>query len=139
MADDAAGRRTHEGCSLAAEVSLARSRPGAGPDPAGERGSVTAEFAAALPAVLVCLALCVGAIQTGAQQARLLDHAAASARLIGRGDVAPAPPEGASRRVGSGDGVLCVTVTAPSRAGGLGALGLTVSARSCVLDDREEG
>ncbi len=111
---------------------------GVGPDSAGERGSVTAEFAAALPAVLVCLALCVGAIQAGAQQARLLDHAAAAARLLGRGDVAPPPPEGASRRVGSGDGLLCVTVTAPSRAGSLGALGLTVSARSCVLDDTEE-
>ena len=105
----------------------------------GDRGSVTAEFAAALPAVLLCLALCVGAIQAGAQQARLLDHAAAAARLIARGDAAPRPPDGATRRIGSDDGLLCVTVTAPSRAGGLGALGLTVSARSCVLDDSEGG
>ena len=111
---------------------------GAGLDcgrPRCERGSVTAEFAAVLPAVLLCLALCVGAIQAAAQQARLLDHAAAAARLLGRGDAAPRPPEGAARRVGSVDGLLCVTVTAPSAAGGLGALGLTVSARSCVLDD----
>ncbi|MEY9951266.1 hypothetical protein [Leifsonia sp. EB34] len=106
-------------------------------DPHGERGSVTAEFAAALPAVLVCLALCVGAIQAGAQQARLLGNAAASARLIARGDAAPAPPDGATRRVASADGLLCVTVTAPSRAGALGALGLIVTARSCVLDDTE--
>ncbi|QNE37612.1 hypothetical protein F1C12_08520 [Leifsonia shinshuensis] len=101
----------------------------------GERGSVTAEFAAVLPAVLLCLALCVGAIQAAAQQARLLDHAAAAARLLGRGDAAPRPPEGAARQVGSAGGLLCVTVTAPSAAGGLGALGLTVSARSCALDD----
>lgn len=139
MADDAAGRRTREFCSRAAVVGMARSQLGDRLASAGERGSVTAEFAAALPAVLVCMALCVGAVQAAAQQARLLDHAAAAARLIGRGDAAPPPPEGASRRVGSGDGLLCVTVTAPSRAGGLGALGLTVSARSCVLDDTEEG
>lgn len=101
----------------------------------GDRGSVTAEFAAALPAVMLCLALCVGAIQAAAQQARLLDHAAAAARLLGRGDPAPQPPTGAARRVGSADGLLCVTVTAPSAVGGIGALGLTVSARSCVLDD----
>lgn len=101
----------------------------------GERGSVTAEFAAVLPAVLLCLALCVGAIQAAAQQARLLDHAATAARLLGRGDAAPRPPGGAARQVGSVDGLLCVTVTAPSAAGGLGALGLTVSARSCALDD----
>lgn len=122
----------------AAADSTAAGQPGEGLDRscAGlcalrtDRGSVTAEFAAALPAVLVCLALCVGAVQAGAQQARLLDHAGAAARLIGRGDAAPPPPEGASRRVGSDDGLLCVTVTAPSRAGALGAVGLTVSARS---------
>ena len=100
-----------------------------------ERGSVTAEFATALPAVLLCLALCVGAVQAAAQQARLLDHAAAAARLIGRGDAAPAPPAGATREVGSDNGMVCVSVAAPSAAAGLGSLGLTVSARSCVLDD----
>ena len=103
-----------------------------------ERGSVTAEFAAALPAVLLCLALCVGAIQATAQQARLLDHAATAARLIGRGDTAPRAPDGATRRVGSNDGLVCVTVTAPSGSAGLGVLGFTVSARSCVLDDTED-
>jgi hypothetical protein len=103
-----------------------------------ERGSVTAEFAAALPAVLLCLALCIGAIQATGQQARLLDHAATAARLIGRGDAAPRAPDGATRRVGVDDGLVCVTVTAPSGGAGLGALGLTASARSCVLDDTED-
>lgn len=101
----------------------------------GERGSVTAEFATALPAVLLCLALCVGAVQAAAQQARLLGQAASAARVIGRGDPAPAPPAGATRTVGTDDGLVCVTVSAPRGAAGLGALGLTVSARSCVLDD----
>lgn len=98
---------------------------------------MTAEFATALPAVLLCLALCVGAVQAAAQQARLLDHAASAARLIGRGDPAPAPPAGASRAVGSEGGLVCVTISEPSGSGGLGALGVTVSARSCVLDDVE--
>jgi hypothetical protein len=100
-----------------------------------ERGSVTAEFATALPAVLLCLALCVGAVQAAGQQARLLDHAATAARLIGRGDPLPEPPRGATRTVGSEGALVCVTVSAPSDAVGLGALGVTVSARSCVLDD----
>ncbi|WP_241704706.1 TadE family type IV pilus minor pilin [Leifsonia shinshuensis] len=100
---------------------------------------MTAEFATALPAVLLCLALCVSAVQAGAQQARLLDHAASAARLIGRGDAAPAPPDGATRAVGIDGGMVCVTLSAPSRSAGLGTLGLTVSARSCVLDDVGEG
>lgn len=104
-----------------------------------ERGSVTAEFATALPAVLLCLALCVSAVQAIAQQARLLDHAASAARLIGRGDAASAPPAGATRAVGADGGLVCVTVSAPSRSAGLGALGVTVSARSCVLDDAGQG
>lgn len=100
-----------------------------------ERGSVTAEFATALPAVLLCLALCVGAVQAAGQQARLRDHAAAAARLIGRGDPPPEPPRGATRTIGSEGLLVCVTVSAPSSAVGLAAVGATVSARSCVLDD----
>lgn len=106
---------------------------------AGERGSVTAEFATALPAVLLCLALCVGAVQATAQQSRLLDHAAVSARLIGRGDQPPVSPAGATRSVDHDSGMVCVSVSAPSVAGGLGALGVAVSARSCALDDVEHG
>ncbi len=111
----------------------------ASPGSAGERGSVTAEFATALPAVLLCLAMCVGAVQAAAQQARLLDHAASAARLIGRGEPAPELPPGATRVVGSDGGLVCVTLSAPSGGAGLGALGVTVAARSCVLDDVEPG
>lgn len=121
------------------EAAASRRRRQSGQQSAGERGSVTAEFATALPAVLLCLALCVCAVQAAAQQARLLDHAASAARLIGRGDAAPAPPAGATRSVGADGGLVCVTVSAPSRSAGLGALGITVSARSCVLDDVGQG
>ncbi|WP_295122692.1 hypothetical protein [uncultured Leifsonia sp.] len=109
----------------------------AAPGDVHERGSVAAEFATALPAVLLCLAVCVGAVQAAAQQARLLDHAATAARLIGRGEVAPEPPSGATRTVGSDAGLVCVTLSQQSNAAGLGALGVVVSARSCVLDDVE--
>lgn len=110
----------------------------AAPASAGERGSVTAEFATALPAVLMCLALCVGAVQAAAQQARLLDNAASAARLIGRGDPPPSPPAGATRAVASDGALVCVTLSASSGAG-LGALGVTVTARSCALDEIEQG
>jgi hypothetical protein len=105
---------------------------------AGERGSITAEFATALPAVMLCLALCLGAVQAAAQQSRLLDHAASAARLIGRGDPPPASSPGATRSVGHESGMVCVTVSAPSGVGGLGALGMAASARSCVLDEGEQ-
>lgn len=101
----------------------------------GERGSVTAEFAATLPAVLLCLALCVGAVQAAGLQARMLEHAASAARLLARGDAPPQVPGGATRRVATEAGLLCVSVDAPAAAGAIGALGMTVTARSCVVAD----
>ena len=47
---------------------------------------MTAEFAAALPAVLVVLAFCLGAVQVMGQQVRMSDAAADVARLLARGD-----------------------------------------------------
>ncbi|MDQ1576828.1 MAG: hypothetical protein QOH55_1978, partial [Microbacteriaceae bacterium] len=42
----------------------------------GARGSVTAEFAAVVPAVLLVLAACLGGIQVVGQQVRMTDAAA---------------------------------------------------------------
>jgi Flp pilus assembly protein TadG len=103
-----------------------------------ERGSVTAEFAAALPAVLLCLAFCIGAVQAAAQQARLLGHAASAARLLARGDAPPAAPSGTTRSVATEAGLLCVSMSAPSETAGMGVLGMTVSARACVLAEQEQ-
>lgn len=100
-----------------------------------DRGSVTAEFAAALPAVIVCLALCFGAVQAAAQQVRLVGEASTAARLLGRGDRPPAPASGASQQVQKEEGTVCVTMTAPSNAIGLGSLGMTATARECALDE----
>ncbi len=51
-----------------------------------EHGAVTAEFAVVLPGVTLVLALCLGAVATGAAQVRLEDAARAAARAAARGD-----------------------------------------------------
>ncbi|MEU1970900.1 TadE family type IV pilus minor pilin [Microbacterium sp. NPDC019599] len=101
----------------------------------GDRGSVVAEFAVALPAVLLVLLLGMGALAAGATHVRLQDAAADAARVVGRGE----PAEAASRVVSAavsgaaavvdrpGD-LVCVTATAPA-----GIASLTLSARSCAL------
>lgn len=52
----------------------------------GDRGSVTAEFAVALPAVMLVLVLGVSALSAAGRQVRLQDAAADAARLVGRGE-----------------------------------------------------
>lgn len=94
-------------------------------------GSVTAEFAVALPAVAVVLAACLLGLQVAGTQLRLQDAAALAARALARGD----PPgsavglvAGAALSEGRDGALVCATLTAPS------ALGLTVSATGCSLD-----
>lgn len=66
----------------------ARGRPGGG---GGQcRGAVTAEFAVALPAVLLLLALLLAGSAAGATQLRLEEAARAGARALARGDDAAA-------------------------------------------------
>jgi hypothetical protein len=105
-----------------------------------QSGSVTAEFAAGLPAVVVVLALCLGGIQTVGQQVRLLDASADAARLIARGDDAAAARDRVSRAVGavvfgtSWDGDFrCVHLEAAPAFPPARVLGVPVSATSCAL------
>ena len=108
--------------------------------PHRDRGSVTAEFAAALPAVLVVLACCLGAVQVVGQQVRMTDAAADVARLLARGDNA-APASGLLTAVGPGTVVTperqgefyCARLSAPSAFAPFAAAGLTLGARSCAL------
>jgi hypothetical protein len=102
-----------------------------------ERGTVTAEFAVALPAVLVVLAACLGALRVGAEQVRTVDAAAVAARSAARGDD-PAVSARLARSAGadqvatnrSADGLVCVVARRATP-----VLGLTVplAARSCAL------
>lgn len=106
----------------------------------GEEGSVAAEFAVTLPALLLVLALGIGALAAGGQSVRLQDAAADAARLIARAD-----DEGRARAVADAAGaaafsvshegdLVCVTVASPVRLGVVPTGGFEISARSCALD-----
>ena len=62
---------------------LAPSTPHKSP---AEEGVITAEFAVALPAVTVVLALCLGAASTGVAQLKVEESARTAARAAARGD-----------------------------------------------------
>lgn len=99
-------------------------------------GSVTAEFAIALPAIVLVLASCVGALQLAAAQVRLQDAAALAARAAARGDdpgPAAAPAPGARLSVWRDGALVCAAARTTARwAPGLPPLEL--SAQSCALD-----
>ncbi len=106
-----------------------------------DRGSVTAEFAVTLPAVLLVLALAVSGIQAGAQQVRLQDAAADAARTLARGDtagstaaIARARVPGSSLSSSTRGDLLCATLSARLR-GPAGIAGLETSATGCALTD----
>lgn len=101
----------------------------------GDRGSAAAEFAVAVPAVLIVLTLGIGALATASAQVRLQDAAADAARLVARGEdfaralgiLSHAVP-GASGTVGEEGDLVCVTASAPAP-----LLPVPLSARSCAL------
>jgi Flp pilus assembly protein TadG len=88
-------------------------RPGAGPvrlhgyclsgrqGPANARGAVTAEFAVALPAVVLLLALLLAGAAAGATQLRLEQAAFAGARALARGESQAAAQATVSRLAGA--------------------------------------
>lgn len=106
-----------------------------------ERGSAVAEFAVALPAVLLVLATVLGGIQLGTLQLRLQDAAADAARSLGRGEAAPIV---ASRIAGQtpsarwsvtrADGLVCAHLLATAIPPA-GLLGIVAAATSCALDE----
>lgn len=114
-------------------------RSGAGRAGVGERGSVAAELALGLPAVVLALLLGAGALGAASRQVALQDASADAARLLGRDEGADA----AQRVVGaavpgarisssrSGD-LVCVTATFEASIGSLVRLPLRAS--SCALD-----
>lgn len=104
-----------------------------------EGGSVAAELAVALPAVVLTLALGVGALGAAARQVALQDAAADAARVLGRGEsddaaariVREAVP-GAGLSASRGDDLVCVMTKVDAEIGGL--IRLSLRARSCALD-----
>lgn len=106
---------------------------------AEERGSVAAELALALPAVVLALLLGAGALGAASRQVALQDASADAARLLGRGEgvgaaqhvVHTAVPGAAMSSSLSGD-LVCVTASAEMAVGAL--VRVPLSAHSCALD-----
>lgn len=71
-----------------------------------DAGTVTAELAVVLPAVLVVLAACLGALRVGVEQARLDAAAGVASRSAARGD-----GDRAAVRLGEAAGARSVSVT----------------------------
>jgi hypothetical protein len=104
-----------------------------------QAGTVTAEFAIVLPAVLFVVAVAVGALGLAADAIRLADAAGVAARAEGRGDHALAVSAvanlvpGAAVSVTHGD-LVCVRLTRSATLGPLpGAVPL--SENSCAPAD----
>ncbi|MDJ0338164.1 TadE family type IV pilus minor pilin [Cryobacterium sp. PH31-O1] len=102
------------------------------------RGSTTAEFATALPAVVLVLVCCLGAVQVVGVQVRLTDAAASAARALARGDSAGRAAglvrnavTGASLSSDRRGEFVCTRVTAQGLPGLFVAL--TLEAHSCAL------
>jgi len=102
-----------------------------------DRGSVTAEFAVVLPAVVLVLALGAGILGACGRQVRLQDAAADAARLVARGEadsraataVADAV-SGATTAIARRGDLVCVQASAPA---GVPLIAIAVHAGSCAL------
>lgn len=118
-------------------------RPLSGDDPsATDDGAAAAELVVVLPAVVLVLALCLGAVQTVSQQILLTFAAEEAARSLGRGEdagTAAARIDGAAAGAGMGidraGRTVCVRLTARSRFAPAGAAGLRLSARGCAWQE----
>lgn len=128
------------GSSRAPEPGRHARLPGAMPVERGgrdERGSVTAELAVTLPAVVMVVALAAGSLSCAAAQVRLQDGAADAARLVARGDAGRAAAalsvavSGASHGVTAEGDLVCVTARASV---GFGPVSVPLEARSCALE-----
>lgn len=102
----------------------------------GDRGSVVAEFAIALPAIALVLLLGAGALGACARQVRLQDLTADAARLAARGEddarvhgAIAAAGGGASAAISRSGDLVCVTASSASA----GLLPITLTATSCAL------
>ncbi|BCT77467.1 hypothetical protein SCMU_33090 [Sinomonas cyclohexanicum] len=104
------------------------------------RGSVTAEFAVAVPAVILLLGILLSAGSAAMCQVRVEEAARSAARIIARGEgpeavaqeVARVAGPGADHRVESSAGVITVRVTAAIPGPVAAAAGLAASARASL-------
>ena len=105
---------------------------------------MTAEFAIALPAVLLVLLLCLTGVQAASYQLRVTDAASLAARSLSRGDtesevqgrLAQALP-GATLARNDEDGIVCATVSVASRSTIASLFIPVASSSSCSLAEVE--
>ena len=110
-----------------------------GPRRADERGSVAAELALALPAVVLAFLLGAGALGAASRQVALQDASADAARLLGRGEehgaaervVHTAVPGAGMSSSLAGD-LVCVTTSLDISIGAL--IRMPLRASSCALE-----
>lgn len=109
---------------------------------AGDRGAAAAELAVVLPAVILVLGLCMGAVQTVGQQVEMTSAAQEAARSLGRGEDESRAGEridgaarGASMAVDRQGHAVCVRLTARSRFLPAGAAGMRITARGCAWQE----
>ena len=103
----------------------------------GSPGSVTAEFAVVVPAVIVVLGLCLTALQVAGTQVRLQDAAAVTARSLGRADDVPGfgpGLTGVAVAVSRHGPLVCARLSVAA-SGPAGVLGLDLHAESCALHE----
>ncbi len=100
---------------------------------------MTAEFAVAMPAVLLVLATALGGIQLAGLQLRLQDAAADAARSLGRGESVSAAGQQARLQVPGSelveharDDLVCAQLSA-SPTGPIGLTGMRIEATACAL------
>ena len=106
---------------------------------AAERGSVVAEFAVAMPAVLLVLATALGGVQLAGLQLQAQDAAADAARSYARGETAGTVSARLQRQVPGASVVrsvrgdlVCARVEVAA-SGPIARLGVTAVGVSCAL------
>jgi Flp pilus assembly protein TadG len=113
-----------------------------------ERGMVTAELAAALPILVILLAVALTAVSAAGQRVRTQDAAREAARAAARGDTATAQhlaaqigPSGAAVSIARSGGRVTarVTVTMHPLGGWLPAMTVSESAVAAAEPDAESG
>jgi Flp pilus assembly protein TadG len=110
----------------------------------GTSGSVTAEFAVAIPAVVAVLILCATGVQLESEQLQLQNAAAVAARSSARGDgeaVTVARLEHLAPRTRLAltfqNGMVCAHLTRTPSSVVQSVLGLTLEASSCALANHD--
>jgi hypothetical protein len=113
---------------------------GARPPPARgrDRGTVTAETAVVLPALVVVLVLCLWSVTVVGQQLRCIDAARTGARALARGEqpaaaraaAQRAAPHGAHITLGNADGLAVVEVRFSAGLPGSGGAGIQIGSRA---------